>query len=133
MNIVAWNVRGLNATNKHFEVFKFLNKFRPSMVGLLENKLTNDKIIRLKNSLPNNWNVLDNNSTGSKGRILIVWDSNVWKLKVDCTSYQHMSVTADNAGGLSCRFTFIYASNFLFDREKLWTDLINESHLVDIP
>lgn len=44
-----------------------------------------------------------------------------------------MSIIATNARGLKCHITFIYASNFLLDREKLWADIAKEAKLIDNP
>lgn len=39
----------------------------------------------------------------------------------------------ENVRGSTYRVTFIYASNFLLDREKLWIDIANEAKQVSIP
>lgn len=133
MNIIAWNVRGLNTLNKQFEVLKFLTNHKPTIVGLLENKLVDSKIIALCRSLPDNWKHVDNNDCGSKGRILIIWDTNIWNIIVTHKSRQHISLTATNTGGFICKLTYVYASNFIRDREKLWKDIHDESLNVNLP
>lgn len=68
MNIMTWNVRGMNTNNKISQTFILLISHKLAILSLGENKLSIDSIDNLKLRLPT-WSILHNNATDSKGRI----------------------------------------------------------------
>lgn len=53
-------------------VISLLNSNGQSIIGLLENKLSTDKIPKFWQKLDKNWDSMHNNEHGSKGRILLL-------------------------------------------------------------
>lgn len=39
MSLITWKVKGMNALQWVNDVFKLITKFKPTIVGLVENKL----------------------------------------------------------------------------------------------
>ena len=60
INIIAWNVRGLNSSNKQFEVAKTLTAHNIGLFGLLETKIKGSGLGPLYQRLCNNWCVTTN-------------------------------------------------------------------------
>lgn len=50
-NILCWNVRGMNASNKQKEVKLLYNKEEIVLIGKLETKLNTEKIYHVTNKL----------------------------------------------------------------------------------
>lgn len=61
MSLIALNVRGMNTPQRIGDAFKLLI-FKPTTVGLVENKLNHSNLILLRNKLLRNWDLLTNKS-----------------------------------------------------------------------
>lgn len=54
MSIISWNVRGLNSPESKLDFSNLLQTFKPSVVGILEYKLTESNINMFHGRLLNN-------------------------------------------------------------------------------
>lgn len=101
--IVACNVKGLNNVGKCREIRVCLNKMKPKLVILLENKVRRNKNASIRNELGNNWMLAGNYSKHDNGRIWILWDDT--KIKVtylDCSAqYLHLRISNINGERVS--------------------------------
>lgn len=73
VNLIVWNVRGLNGPNKQEEVKLLCNNEEVGLIGLLENKVRKEKFDQVATKLFNGWSHLTNLETHHNGRILIAW------------------------------------------------------------
>lgn len=73
VNILAWNVRGLNAPKKQKEVRLLCNEHNISLVGLLETKIKVSQIDNMINNMLDGLQDITNLEQHQNGRICIVW------------------------------------------------------------
>lgn len=123
MNIMTWNIRGMNTADKLSQVFTLLNAHKLSLLSLVETKLSTSSIDSLQTKL-HAWTLVHNNHTGSKGRIVLLLAKSVWTFVVMSSSPQHITLLLKNIGGLQCYCIYFYASNSFFERQNLW-DLLH--------
>jgi len=72
-NIVSWNIRGLNWTNKQEDLRSLLHMNKVGMIGLMETKIKMENDSRTAARAFPRWK-WDNNSTPNiKGRLWIAW------------------------------------------------------------
>ena len=110
--ILAWNVRGLNSSQKHNEVKHFIHKYEVGLVGLLEHKVKLPNLGKLYQKVFTNWCFTSNASYHTGGRIVVAWKSGCFTVNVVVTSGQflhcHITPISDMP---SFHCTFIYAFN----------------------
>lgn len=131
MMFISWNARGINTYFKPNQVLFLLNSFKPTVIGLVENELTTDKMSIVFFKLDQKGDLIHNNDFGLKGRIVLLWDKSVWNLTVLHKSTQQIACKLDNLGGDMMYLTGLYASNMVLDRENLWLQLVNIASVVD--
>ena len=133
MNLMTWNVRGMNTQSKMDHVFNLLHSHKLSILNLVENKMCNTAIETFMYRFGSNWTHIHNNSCGSKGRILVILDNSVWDFIIISMTSQHITLHMTNTGGFTCYLTFIYASNLVSDRELLWSKMVEDASLINSP
>lgn len=52
MNVITWNIRGINTNDKISQLFTLVTSHKLTMLSLVENKLTTKSIERLKPRFP---------------------------------------------------------------------------------
>lgn len=132
MNIMTWNISGMNTDDRLSPVFTLLRTHKLSILSLVENKLSTENINRLTPRFPH-WSLLHNNNTGSKGRILVLIDDAIWRYEILIISPQHIIVLLTNKGGFLCNCTFVYASNYFPERQQLWELLSHDASVIQLP
>ncbi|KAK4720321.1 hypothetical protein R3W88_018659 [Solanum pinnatisectum] len=112
MQLVAWNVRGLNKVHKQKEAKLFIRTNNVSIIALLEHKIKDQQIVKVMKTIAPGWRSIDNNICSNKGRVWILWDPQVIKLKIRA---------------LNCKFCFttIYGLHTIEARRSLWGKLRN--------
>jgi len=115
-----WNVGGLNKKERRRDVIHHLSNHQPSLVALVETKVKECKAKRVENTLHHWWGSCNNYDHSNLGRIWVGWNKNVWDCQVVNSSYQHVTIQANNFGGLKITLTIVYASNSQTTREELW-------------
>lgn len=78
MPIITWNVRGINSSERKLDFSNLLHSHKPTLAGILEHKLSDKNIDLIQLNYLNDWNLIHNNSMGGNGRIIAIWDPNIW-------------------------------------------------------
>ena len=81
MNIITWNVRGLNDTIKRKEVRNLIRKQNITVLDILETRMRDfqrDKVS--KDCFGNDWSFF-HNSDGQKSSIWVGWNKNLVEVK----------------------------------------------------
>lgn len=73
VNLLSWNIRGLNSPNKQKEIRLLCNEQEARLVGLLETKVKVNKIEGLANKLFGCWQYVTNLEHHYNSRIWITW------------------------------------------------------------
>jgi hypothetical protein len=133
MSIFAWNVRGMNTPTKQSDILLMINAYKPSIVALIENKLNDENFEKFGLKLSRNWKAIHNNDCGCKGRIIVLWDSNIWtNININKDS-QFIDCCFENVGGFNLQVTSVYGSNFDIERNALWHKLKALNLIYDLP
>ena len=118
-----WNVCGLNKSVKHSVIKKWIEEGQFSFGCLIETKVKEGKVKAMSSSIFTSWSVLTNYEYNSRGRIWVVWKSNV-RLTIFFKSSQAITCSV-KLEELDDEFfySFIYASNLAEERKELWREL----------
>lgn len=110
--ITIWNVRGLNASEKQRDVAMFVNKDTFGLIGLLETKLTKDRLQLCHSKLFSRFESLDTCTFHPRCRVWALWDPNLYEVQDTAIgdSFIHLHV---RQRCLQKQFwvTFVYAPN----------------------
>ncbi|XP_074293102.1 uncharacterized protein LOC141620021 [Silene latifolia] len=95
------------------------------LFGLLETKIKALSLNSINGILVNGWSISTNNRWHKGGRILILWNPNIFHIDFIDYSAQciNMRVTEMSSNKRSC-LSMVYAFNDLHDRHPLWEQLI---------
>ncbi|XP_056690078.1 uncharacterized protein [Spinacia oleracea] len=137
--VLAWNVRGLNSTQKQDEVKHFIQKYAVGLVGLLEHKVKLSNLGRLYQRVFANWCFSSNSSFHDGGRIVIAWKSGCFNVNIVAASSQfvHCHVTLElwrDLGLLNTQDPWILCGDFnsvMAVDERIGAPVI-QSDIVDI-
>ncbi|XP_056687882.1 uncharacterized protein [Spinacia oleracea] len=122
--VLAWNVRGLNSTQKQDEVKHFIQKYAVGLVGILEHKVKLSNLGRLYQRVFANWCFSRNSSFHDGGRIVIAWKSGCFHVNIVAASSQFVHCHVTPVSGMHSFYcTFVYAFNNPNLRQDLWRDL----------
>lgn len=66
MSIIVWNVRGLNSPTRKRDVKQHLVKYKIDLMGIVERKLSNDKIDGFCKSINGDWKAINNYDLDSR-------------------------------------------------------------------
>ena len=86
LEILSWNVRGLNNPQKRDTVKNLLKEWKCDVVCFQETKLdsVNSAVVKSLWSSPFvDWEALDAIHTAGGGGVILAWDTRVYK-KIDC-------------------------------------------------
>ena len=117
MNIIVWNVRGINDPLKWRAVISRIRGLRCNLVCLIETRVKENKFQAIVDKGFNGWGKLQNYSSARNGRIWILWSSLV---KVE--------VKDSNDQCITCLVSFeskqfwistVYGANEGIDRRRL--------------
>ncbi|XP_050229569.1 uncharacterized protein LOC126678717 [Mercurialis annua] len=133
MNILSWNIRGMNEPLKQAEVRRLLAKNDISLAGIIETRvrrLNKDSV--WKNMKLYDWNLIENYEFSDLGKIWIIYNKTRIKvLKIDSSDqFVHCKVEYDNH---EFDWTIIYGANQLMDRQILWQKLVQMSSQITGP
>ncbi|XP_062075259.1 uncharacterized protein LOC133779299 [Humulus lupulus] len=121
-NILSWNVRGLNGSNKHSPVSDLCSRNKVGVGGLLETKMKGNKIRRFMEHQLQNWDFYT--SSVIEGRLLIVWRKVFAKVSIIEESNQYVHCVVKLAGMQQVfGVTFVYGVNSIEGRRALWEGL----------
>ena len=121
MNILVWNVRGLNHPLKQKEVVSRIRKLNISLVCLLETRVKMPKMQEIMGKMFAGWSCVHNYEYARNGRIWMIWKDVV---KVSLISATDQSITSwVDYDSKKFVLTAIYGSNEGEDRKLLWRHL----------
>jgi hypothetical protein len=133
MEFLFWNIRGMNALYKQVEVINILNSNKYSLVGILENKLSNLSIENFINKIDKKWKFSHNITEEQRCRIIIFWDSMIWNNIIIHTSEQYITSMLYSDSNINLMCTIVYAFNEEEKRKPLWDYIIDLSKNVNLP
>lgn len=82
VNMLCWNVRGLNGPIKQKEVKLLCNIENVGLVGLLETKIKINKIEEIARKMFDGWQYITNLECHYNGRIWITWRSDFYRVDI---------------------------------------------------
>ena len=117
-----WNVRGFNKSLKHSVVKEWLSNRSMKFGCILETRVKEKKSERILGSVFREWSAMTNYEHNKGGRIWLLWRDNVRMSPVYKTDQViTCSVAMQDEDEFFC--SFVYASNQIEERKKLWEDL----------
>ncbi|XP_019255064.1 PREDICTED: uncharacterized protein LOC109233643 [Nicotiana attenuata] len=124
MNIIVWNVRGMNKVYKQKELKTFIRENKVVLIAVLENRVKETKAESIIKKIFNNWRWIANYSQAPRGRIWIAWDQK----KVDFEGYKMhqqyiIGEVTERQNGNKFRFGAVYGMHTIQDRKRLWEDM----------
>ena len=122
MNILIWNVRGLNDPLKQKEVVGRVRDLKINLVSLIETKVKENKINAIISKHFHGWQVAHNYSkVAYNGRIWLLWNG----LQVDLVDTMDQSITCCELFGMQRFFlSVIYGCNKGAERRRFWSHLL---------
>lgn len=121
MNIIAWNVRGLNKSKKQKAVKDFLLLQKSGVICLFEHKIKKAKEKGATNRMFFEWNSYFNSDFNDKGRIWLTWDRRNFAVDIlDAHAQWVHCKIKDHSAKKTFLITFVYAYNKREERVDLW-------------
>lgn len=113
-NIAYWNIRGGHLSSKQSEVKKLIKEQKIQLIAISETKLNKTKAdLACKNIAPD-WSYEENLQSAPYGRILVLWNSDVFKmtkLQEDDKIIHFSAISLPS--NTSFLISFVYAKNNL--------------------
>jgi len=125
VNIISWNVRGLNDARKRLLIKSLLHNWKADVFCFQETKLQGDIREIIKDLWSNRWvKYVQLEASGTRGGIILMWDSRLWDGEICetgtyCITCKFVGKTQD----LSWHMTGVYAPNSTLEREEVWWEL----------
>ncbi|GMJ01875.1 hypothetical protein HRI_003856700 [Hibiscus trionum] len=129
MKLLSWNVRGLGLSRTTRRLKNFLRDVKPTVIFLIETKLPNTRMEKVRKLLgfPNGVDVA---AVGRSGGLSMAWRSSC-RVAVRSYSCRHIDIMVeDDSNGFSWRCTGFYGAPEVQNRAAAW-DLLRQ--LDDIP
>ncbi|XP_074296939.1 uncharacterized protein LOC141627604 [Silene latifolia] len=134
MNVLAWNIRGLNDPLKQQEVLVLLLNNKVDVAAVIETHVKEDAInLVWKNKLAG-FSLVTNNKYHSNGRIWVFWVPAKVSVVVYGMSAQHIHCQVlHRISKQTFEITFVYAFNLGSQRRALWDSLQSIALGVSLP
>ncbi|XP_020258784.1 uncharacterized protein LOC109835211 [Asparagus officinalis] len=88
-----------------------------------ETKVKSAKAYRITKCIPAHWSFCNNYFASDRGRIWVVWDSDIWNGDVLSATLQVITIRLQNKGGFNLLLSVIYGENSESARLSLWADI----------
>lgn len=135
VNILSWNVRGLNRVRKMRLIKSLLLSWKAGIVCLQESKLAGDIRELVKELWDSRWvKFAQLEASGTRGGIIIMWDGRVWEGEVGYIGAY--TITCNFSGKIqeySWHLSGVYAPNDRYKREEVWWELAGVRGLFEGP
>jgi hypothetical protein len=135
LNILTWNVRGLNEGRKRLRIRNLLSKWKVDIVCPQETKLqliSNQLVQSLWRCPYREWCHVASN--GASGGILLMWDCRVVSKLDECMGRYVVACSFRNVeDGLVWAFAGVYGPSCNNSRRFLWEELAGLMNLWDLP
>lgn len=83
MNILSWNIRGMNDPNKVVAVRRICRHNNIGLMSILETKIKYNKMLSVQKKLGAQWHWVCNYVHSPRGRIWVGWNENVVSVQVE--------------------------------------------------
>ncbi|KAK1278352.1 hypothetical protein QJS04_geneDACA014815 [Acorus gramineus] len=125
MNVLSWNVRGLNSRDKQLDVKNFLKSEKADLICLIDSKIQPNHQDRTCRFICPDFSY----AFSPEGRIGLLWNPSCFAIQVIEANLQfiHFRATPLVCSITSFLVTAVYASNSPSDRILLWNHLIRIS------
>ena len=122
MNIIVWNVRGLNDPIKQKAILGRIRDLQTNLVFLLETRVKEHNMQNIVSRHLQGWRILHNYFAEARnGRIWCLWNS---LLQVELIDSMDQSITCGvTYGDKKFYFSAVYGSNEGIERRRLWMHL----------
>lgn len=121
MNIISWNVRGINNPSRAADLGRILREHEVGLLGLLETKVKRPNFCRIEAKLGMKWTWIHNYDSNKAGKVIIGWDKRKYSVTKLFEDHQVVHVRAVRIDtGASFFASFVYASNDPAERLNLW-------------
>lgn len=124
--ITFWNVRGLNASVRQYDVKQLIHRSRVKIACLIETRVKEQKKEEVLRKI-SNLNSIDNYDYDDDGRIWILWNQQCVQIQRIEGSNQYLHCRVE-IGEDKFQLTVVYAKNTDRERESLWPALTNLAH-----
>ena len=135
LNLLSWNVRGLNDRVKRARICNLLYLWKADVVCLQETKLmavTQGLIRSLWRCRYVDWLSLD--SVGASGGIILMWDKRVVdRVDVAIGNFSVSCRFREVATGFEWAFSGVYGPNRAADRSLMWEELAGIASWWEVP
>jgi hypothetical protein len=135
LNLISWNVRGLNDGAKRTRVCNLLQLWKADVVCLQETKLTaiTQSLVRsLWRCRYVDWINLD--SVGASGGIILMWDKRVVERTDEAVGRFSLSVRfREIASGFEWAYSGVYGPIRAVDRNLMWEELAGIASWWEVP
>lgn len=124
MNIVTWNVRGLNKAYKQKELKVVIKENKIGLLAILEHRVVEKLETKIIQKIAQGWRWISNASSNNKGRTWIIWDPRRIDFVLLTKEIQYIhGVTKIYDLNLSFHFTAVYGLHSIQDRKSMWISL----------
>jgi exonuclease III len=125
INVLIWNISGVNKSLKQKEVKKMVARLKVSIIFLVETRVQKLNIIKIRDNMLPGWEILHNCNDHWLGKIWICWDPGGFSINVVDVHEQVLTCkvnATDNRG--SWMMSIVYGSNQGTDGRHLLQRLI---------
>lgn len=131
INLLFWNVRGINDKKKHSDFSNWFNVNKVSIGAILESHVKESNLSTEMTALCPGWSFFSNHSEDEDGRIIIFWKHPV-QVSILQKSKQAMTVSVQYPDSPSFSVTAVYAANNVDERRELWKNLVDTQALLSL-
>lgn len=133
-SVIFWNTRGLGKAEKQRDLETFIHSYKPRILGMVEVKLRQSRIPKLKLKLWRRAGSLTSVSPQGKVRIWLLWDQENVKINLILQDSQALIVKCSCLeSGHEWFLNLTYANNFEQERKVLWKLLEETINLLPGP
>ncbi|KAJ9535686.1 hypothetical protein OSB04_un001162 [Centaurea solstitialis] len=125
INILTWNVRGLNNRGKQDEVKNLIHLYNINICAVVETHVRLEVLPQVCKNTFGRWLWVSNQASCSYGtRIILAWDPALFDVMVIDMNSQCLHAQV-RVRGLDMMFlaTFVYGANRSVERQLLWSEL----------
>lgn len=135
VNIISWNVRGLNQTSKRSIIKNLIHCWKADIYCFQETKIEGEIGSFVKDLWANRWvKYCQLEASGTRGGILIMWDGRVWSGEVSSLGAYSITCKLTRINqDLIWFLTGVYAPNSREEREEVWWEVGSTRGLFDGP
>jgi exonuclease III len=124
MNLLIWNVSGLNHPSKQKEAKSMIQRHKISLICLIETRVKENKANKVRSCIVLDWDYVFNYDQHFLGRIWICWKKPDFEVTILDKSEQSINCVIKSLKSYFCWFhSFVYGANKGVDRKLLWVNL----------